>query len=326
MEKSSSFLLSLALHGMIVFLILFWPAATVLDLDREVYQVSLVVGDMGGEGLASAVLGARPDQIADKVNPALEAGTQPEAPTQEELAPEELPEPVAPPQDIETPKETPVQAEDLPQPESIPPTPQPLPEIPTEALIPQIPKEDEPKIEEEPKPKPKPEPRPEPEPKPEPRPEPKPEPRPEPKPEKPKTNPPKTNSSSTSQSKKPNQSAASSALADLQRELGSGGVGGGAGTGKGPGGGGIYDVYMAQVMLVVQSEWSMPTYSRENYSTQVAVKLDKNGKIIDSSIVKSSGRADFDASAMNALLRLGSLPAPPNANLQDIVLVFNSAQ
>ncbi len=314
MDRASSFLLSLSLHALIVFMILFWPAPTLLDLDNEVYQVSLVVGDMGGEGLASAVLGARPNEVQD----APDDTSLPSLPDAEQLIPDEpIEQAIAPLEDIDAVEVLNPELEELPERESIVPEPELLPEPKPE---PQPEPEPEPIPEPEPEPEPIPEPEPTPEPEPEPEPQPAPEPEPEPAPE------PSTSSTGGSSS---NSGAASSALAALQSLVDSsspGGVGGGGGTGSGPGGGGIYDVYMAQVMLVVQSAWSMPIYSREQLSAQVAVELDANGKILDTRIARSSGRADFDASAMNTLIRLGALPAPPNADLTSIVINFNSGQ
>ena len=102
--------------------------------------------------------------------------------------------------------------------------------------------------------------------------------------------------------------------------------GGGGGEGDGPGGGGIYDVYAAQVILAVQPNWSMPTYSRNNIVVQVRIKLDKQGRVLDCHIERSSGRPEFDASAVNAIIRTKTLPPPPTPAQQDLVISFNSLQ
>ena len=103
-------------------------------------------------------------------------------------------------------------------------------------------------------------------------------------------------------------------------------AGGGGGTGSGNGGGGIYDVYAAQVILAVQPNWSMPTYSRQNLVVQVRIKLDLAGTVMKVEIVESSGRADFDASAVNAVLRTKTLPKPPTKEQQDLIISFNSLE
>ncbi len=118
-------------------------------------------------------------------------------------------------------------------------------------------------------------------------------------------------------------SSALSALAELEQMNE---AGGGGGTGSGNGGGGIYDVYAAQVILAVQPNWSMPTYSRQNLVVQVRIKLDLAGTVMKVEIVESSGRADFDASAVNAVLRTKTLPKPPTKEQQDLIISFNSLE
>ena len=94
--------------------------------------------------------------------------------------------------------------------------------------------------------------------------------------------------------------------------------------GDGPGGGGLYDVYVGQVMLLVQSHWSLPTYSRENLVVQVRIVQDASGHIQDCRLVRSSGRNDVDASAVNAVLRAKQLPPPPTPEQQELIITFNT--
>mgnify|MGYP000203469534 CR=1 FL=1 len=121
------------------------------------------------------------------------------------------------------------------------------------------------------------------------------------------------------------KSSVAGALADFQKSAGGAG-GGGGGEGDGPGGGGIYDVYMGQVILAVRPNWSMPTYSRANLSVQVNVKLDPNGKVLSCTVARSSGRAEVDASAVNAVIRTKVLPAPPTPDQQELLLTFNTQE
>ncbi len=290
MEKASSVLLSLALHAQILFMIIFWPAQTKINLETESYQVSLVFDEVPVESL-----GARPTPIQAPTpapTPAKPAPTPP-APAQQSPAPAPTPAPVPVPAPTPTVPPVPVPAE-----------PKPLP--PQEVITPT-----EPKIEEKPEPEAEPIAEPTPEPVAETVAEPVPTPTPVPTP-----------------APKPAPSAAMSALADLEKLVAeSAATSGSAGTsGNRAGSGGIYDVYVGNVMQVVRGAWSIPTYSRENLVARVRVQLDAEGKILNTTIEKASGRDDFDASALNALQRLGTLPAPPNADLRNIVLVFNSAQ
>lgn len=314
--RINSFLLSILLHLALLAFVLYVPLRPPVDLNRPVYQVSLVMGAPGGEKLPSPVLGPRPPVTGKQVN-----STDPAASPRPEEAQAPAPEAAAVPKPELLPKA------EVPQPEK-PKEPEPV-KVPDPVNIPA-------------KPEPKPEP------KPEKKPEPKPEKKPEPKPEKKqeKKSEPKTESKSSKPKADPlaaaladarkqarsnsgkggRGSSASRALADLEKQVGQTGVGGGGGEGDGPGGGGIYDVYAAQVILAVQPNWSMPTYSRVNMVVQVHIKLDKQGKVLSCDIERSSGRPEFDASAVNAVIRTGTLPPPPTAAQQDLVISFNSLE
>ena len=291
--RISSLFISILLHLAVLAFILYVPLRPPLDITRPVYQVSLVMGAPGGEKLPSPVLGARPP-ITGKQVASTEAAAQPKAEPAPAPKPEEAPAPAATPESKPEPK------------------PEPRPE----------PKNDPVQIPQQPKPEKKPEPKPE------------------------------TNTQSKAQHKKQNSgkdaladaladvrkqarsnstgkgggTSASRALADLEKQVGRTGVGGGGGEGDGPGGGGIYDVYVAQVILAVQPNWSMPTYSRNNMVVQVRIKLDKQGNVLDCHIERSSGRPEFDASAVNAIIRTKTLPPPPTPAQQDLVISFNSLQ
>ncbi len=337
MEKISSLILSLAMHCILFFIIVFWPASVVVNLEQESYKVSLVMADMGGINLASSVLGAPAPNINDQVNPSLES----------HVVEEEVTEIQA------------IELEELEEAEEVPQTPESLPEnepeIPKEALLPLPPQERLKELEEEAKKlaeaeakakaeaeakakaeaeakakaeaeaKAKAEAEAEAKAKAEAEEKKKAEEKAlaEAKAKKEAEEKAKKAAAAKAAADKKKNSAASSLLADLAKQKG---IGGGAGEGSGAGGGGIYDVYVGQVMLIVQQSWSIPIYSREVYSASIKVLLDVHGKIVNTEVLRSSGRADFDASALNALSRLGSLPPPPNKELQELELEFSSAQ
>ncbi len=332
MEKTSSFILSFAFHCILFFIVLFWPASALVNLEQESYKVSLVMADMGGINLASSVLGAPAPNINDQVNPSLDSYT-------------ELEEEVAEIQAIPLIEEEP---EDIPAPTELPEN---EPEIPQEALLPLPPQERLKELEEEAKALAEAEAKA----KAEAEAKAKAEAEAKAKAEeekrlaeekakkeaeqkalakkkaeekrladaKAKKEAAAKAAAAKKEAEKKKASAASSLLAELGKQVG---IGGGAGDGTGAGGGGIYDVYTGQVMLIVQQEWSFPIYSRDIYKAIIKVWLDIHGKIINTEVLTSSGRADFDASALNALARLGSLPAPPNKELQELELVFDSEQ
>ena len=114
------------------------------------------------------------------------------------------------------------------------------------------------------------------------------------------------------------------ALAQAQRKAG-GNRGGGGGEGDGPGGGGLGDVYMGQVMLAVRPNWGFASAGRVNLSCVVRVKVDMQGKVLQAEISQSSGNSQYDASAVNAVVRTGQageFPPPPSAEYSDLDLVF----
>ncbi len=280
------FLISLILHTLLLLAIIFWPQIPPKKINTERYLVSMVIGEMGGENLPSPVAGMRPPK---EQTPSVMPDSQPQAEESVKQASNA----------VETPKESPKE-----MPAATP--------IPKDDPKPEPPKE----IAEAPKPEPKKEP----------------EKKPEPKKEQPKTDTkkdkPKSNSinEALKEAKKQEKSKGGSALSNALAELQEMEMGGGGGTGSGNGGGGIYDVYAAQVILAVQPNWSMPTYSRQNLVVQVRIRLDISGTVLSAEIVEGSGRADFDASAVNAVLRTKVLPKPPTKEQQDLIISFNALE
>ncbi len=143
--RIESIILSLLLHGGVLALMLFWPGDTPVDLQRQSYQVSLVMGAPGGEELPSPVLGARPEKTPD---PQPERGAdlpdaQPDAAPELPALPEMPPVPDAQP--------------DLPAPVELPdrtPAAVPIPSEPEEPKPQKKPEPDKKNGETEPKRKP----------------------------------------------------------------------------------------------------------------------------------------------------------------------------
>ena len=299
-----SYFFSILLHLALALLIFLWPSSPPVKLDQPMMQISVNMGAPGGNRMASPVLGPQGKPMPTKAAP------QP-APAEQAAS------------------AVPVAREDTVQPKA------------------------EPKKESQPKPKPKPEPKPSKE-------KPKEKPKDDGKKDKKEAS---ENAKKTDDKAKPakesdkkkdgvdpskaladalndakkkagtsrgtkekgGKSSVAGALADFQKSAGGAG-GGGGGEGDGPGGGGIYDVYMGQVILAVRPNWSMPTYSRANLSVQVNVKLDPNGKVLSCTVARSSGRAEVDASAVNAVIRTKVLPAPPTPDQQELLLTFNTQE
>ena len=107
------------------------------------------------------------------------------------------------------------------------------------------------------------------------------------------------------------KSSVAGALADFQKSAGGAG-GGGGGEGDGPGGGGLNDVYMGQVMLAVRPNWSFTSATRLNLVCVVRVKVNLQGEVEKVDVRQSSGNAQYDSSAANAIWRTsraGAFPA-----------------
>lgn len=118
--------------------------------------------------------------------------------------------------------------------------------------------------------------------------------------------------------------AVEQALAQARKNAGGDG-GGGGGEGDGPGGGGLNEVYLGQIMLAVRPNWSFASASRANLACIVHVVVDMNGEVQDAQVIQGSGNAQFDASAVNAVIRTGKaglFPRPPSPEYCEVDLVF----
>lgn len=330
----ASLIISLCLHAAIFLLIWFWPQPAPLKLDKPPMMISLVEGATGGNKTPSPILGHMGEAGEGPLAPTPPAPmAEIAAPAREEIKAPELKAPQA----QETPipaKPEPVQiAEARPEPVAPPKPPEPKkPEIPKpEPKKPEPPKT-EPKITELKKPEPK---------KPEPK---KPVPK-QPEPKKPEAKKPEPKKP---QPKKPAKvdpvaaalqqarkaasransgdrgNAVEQALAQARRGA-SGNRGGGGGEGEGPGGGGLGDVYIGQVMLAVRPNWGFASPGRRGLACVVKVNVDLQGTVQRTEVRQSSGNAQFDASAVNAIVRTsnaGQFPPPPNPEYTDLDLVF----
>jgi TonB family protein len=82
---------------------------------------------------------------------------------------------------------------------------------------------------------------------------------------------------------------------------------------------------MGQVMLAVRPNWAFASAARVNLSCVVRVSADMQGKVLLAQISRGSGNAQFDASAVNAVVRTGQsgqFPPPPSQEYANLDLVF----
>ncbi len=80
------------------------------------------------------------------------------------------------------------------------------------------------------------------------------------------------------------------------------------------------DEFKAKVQAHVIKFWqSPPTTIGQSYRANVAVNISPTGRVLSKKLVKSSGKSDFDTSAMEAIEAADPFPAPPE-NLKRIIL------
>lgn len=315
--RVAPYLISLCLHAAVFLLIWFWPATPPVRLDSPPIMISLVEGAPGGNRAPSPILGhmgeatdgplapTPPAPMSEIAAPANERRPEPKPlqnPAPEKSTPQK-PEPKAIPIAAKKP-ETPVAEPKKPEPRRDEPAPRAKPEAKKEEPKKEAPKKETPKKEQ-----------------------------PQKKPEKkaqPKSDPiadalRQARKASSRANSGDRGNAIEQALAQARK--GAGGTrGGGGGEGDGPGGGGLGDVYMGQVMLAVRPNWGFASAGRLNLRCLVKVQVDMQGNVLQAVLSQSSGNAQYDASAINAVIRTGQagqFPAPPSPQYRELDLIFN---
>ncbi len=110
-------------------------------------------------------------------------------------------------------------------------------------------------------------------------------------------------------------------LAELKKEVGGGTAAGSSAGSVGASTGQM--VYAQDVVARIKPNWRYPLAgTNQNLSAVVELKLTAEGTINSYRLVKSSGRADFDASVLKAVDETERLSAPP-ASLHTIQITFN---
>ena len=296
----ASYLLSLCLHLAVFLLIMFWPSSPPVNLETPPVMISLVDGAPGGNRTPSSILGkmGKPTDGPKDVSPPAKkadaaAPERPEvkaAPTADKARPVEAkPEP---------------KVERKPEPKhEVKPKPEPKDATPVADKKDKKKKEDKKKDDDK-------------------------------KPEKPKKDDkkkddkkstPKDDKKTDKKADKPSKGDPVAAAMNQARRNAGGDGGGGGGEGDGPGGGGLNDVYMGQVMLAVRPNWSFTSATRLNLVCVVRVKVNLQGEVEKVDVTQSSGNAQYDSSAANAIWRTsraGAFPPPPSEQYTELDLVF----
>ena len=296
----ASYLLSLCLHLAVFLLIMFWPSSPPVNLETPPVMISLVDGAPGGNRTPSSILGkmGKPTDGPRDVSPPAKKA---------DAAAPERPEVKA---DPTADKARPVEAKPEPKVERKPepkhevnPKPEPKDATPVADKKDKKKKEDKKKDDDK-------------------------------KPEKPKKDDkkkddkkstPKDDKKTDKKADKPSKGDPVAAAMNQARRNAGGDGGGGGGEGDGPGGGGLNDVYMGQVMLAVRPNWSFTSATRLNLVCVVRVKVNLQGEVEKVDVTQSSGNAQYDSSAANAIWRTsraGAFPPPPSEQYTELDLVF----
>lgn len=73
------------------------------------------------------------------------------------------------------------------------------------------------------------------------------------------------------------------------------------------------DTYIDDVHRHMLNHWTLPEYLRKRkFRTDVLVKFDENGNILEKALVKSSGNGAFDEFVLAAIQKSSPVPAPPS--------------
>jgi colicin import membrane protein len=82
-------------------------------------------------------------------------------------------------------------------------------------------------------------------------------------------------------------------------------------------------LYASLVEQRIKQNWRFPPVGGDsNFVAEVRVRVEASGEIAEYSIVRGSGRSDFDDSVLRAVEETGSLPKPPR-DLNTISITFN---
>ena len=87
-------------------------------------------------------------------------------------------------------------------------------------------------------------------------------------------------------------------------------------------------IYSKKIERQIKEQWVYPDSSRTELHNEVAIKIQKDGKVLQTKIEKSSGDPVFDQSTLKAVAKASPLPPPPpelaEALIKDeIVVRFN---
>ncbi len=90
------------------------------------------------------------------------------------------------------------------------------------------------------------------------------------------------------------------------------------------------EIYSSLIIQTIQSAWRKPINIQDNLVCDLRISVNKNGRVINTNLIKSSGNIRFDNSALKAVERVETFNffdrIPLNiysSNFKNIVITFN---
>ena len=92
------------------------------------------------------------------------------------------------------------------------------------------------------------------------------------------------------------------------------------------------EIYSSLIIQTIQSAWRKPINIQDNLICDLRISVNKNGRVINTNLIKSSGNIRFDNSALKAVERVETFnffnKIPMNiysSNFKNIVITFNTS-
>ncbi|WP_462325027.1 energy transducer TonB [Desulfoplanes sp.] len=91
-------------------------------------------------------------------------------------------------------------------------------------------------------------------------------------------------------------------------------------------GSGLVQVYGRIAETAIKEHWRFPRVGGGNLVAQVEVRIDHGGMVLGTKVLVSSGRKDFDGSALRAIHEAEPLPEPPSRDINRLIINFNLSE
>ena len=78
-------------------------------------------------------------------------------------------------------------------------------------------------------------------------------------------------------------------------------------------------IYSKKIERKIKEQWVYPDPTRKDLHNQVAIKIQKDGKVINAKIESSSGDKVFDQSTLKAVAKASPLPPPPPELVESLI-------